>query len=34
MIPWWVSAITFMCGGIVGVIFAALLTANERDDRP
>lgn len=34
MIPWWVAVITFSVGGFIGLILTAVLSANERDDRP
>lgn len=34
MIPWWIAPVCFLAGGVIGVILAAMLSANERDDRP
>ena len=34
MIPWWVCVIAFMGGSMFGFLIAAVLSANERDERP
>ena len=34
MVPWWVAALMFIGGGAMGLFMAALLIADERDDRP
>jgi len=34
IMPWWVVVIAFGLGGVFGMLLTAVLTANERDDRP
>lgn len=34
MLPWWVSLAAFIGGAALGLFMAALLIADERDDRP
>lgn len=34
MIPWYWVLVAFICGLMVGVFLTALISANERDDRP
>ena len=34
MLPWWIAVIAFLFGSAFGYITAALLVANERNDRP
>lgn len=34
MLPWWVMLIALIAGVALGLFMAALLIADERDDRP
>ena len=34
MIPWWAMLIAFIAGAALGLFMAALLIAEEGDDRP
>ena len=34
MVPWWVLMLAFLAGAALGLFMAALLIADERDDRP
>ena len=34
MVPWWVMLIALIAGVALGLFMAALLIADERDDRP
>ena len=34
MVPWWVLMLAFIAGAALGLFMAALLIADERDDRP
>lgn len=33
MVPWWVAALMFIGGSVLGLFMAALLIADERDER-
>lgn len=34
MVPWWALMLAFIAGAALGLFMAALLIADERDDRP
>lgn len=34
MVPWWVAIMMLISGVVLGLFMAALLIADERDDRP